>query len=176
MGKVGKIKNNVFEDMGEYYLMADQNDNICLIDKDDYERISQCYWGKYKNSNYFCSFHNGVKYWLHRYIMNAHHGEYVDHINNDFNDYRKKNLRICNNAENNRNRWLQKNNTSGYPGVDWAKREQKWRARIKVDGIEIHLGYFQNKADAIKAKQNAEEKYFKDFSYNNSQGATSNVC
>jgi hypothetical protein len=108
--------------------------------------------------------------------MNAKSGEYVDHKNNDFNDYRKENLRVCNNAENNRNRWLQKNNTSGYPGVSWAKREQKWRAKIKVNTKEIHLGYFDNKDDAIKAKQAAEEKYFKEFSYTNSQQEASHVC
>jgi hypothetical protein len=64
---------------------------------------------------------------------------------------------------------LQKNNTSGYPGVSWAKREQKWRARIKVDGKEKHLGYFNNKDEAIRAKKYAEEKYFREFSFENSQ-------
>lgn len=174
---MGKRFNNLFEDMGSYYIMYDKQNNFCLIDKDDYNKISKGYWGKYKDSNYFCSLIEGKKYWLHRYIMNAAHGEYVDHINNDFNDYRKSNLRLCNNAENNRNRWLQKNNTSGYPGISWAKREQKWRSRIKVNGQEKHLGYFDNIDDAIFAKRIAEEKYFKDFSYSNSQKkGLKNVC
>lgn len=164
-----RIYNNLFEDMGNYCLMYDRNGNSCLIDKSDYQRISRGYWGKYKNSNYFCSNVDGKKQWLHRYIMDATKGEYVDHIDGNFDDYRKINLRICNNAENNRNRGLQKNNTSGYSGIGWAKREQKWRARIKVDGKEIHLGYFKNKNDAILAKKHAEEKYFGEFSYNNSQ-------
>lgn len=164
-----KIFNNIFKDVGDYYLMYDKHGSCCLIDKDDYDKVSQVYWGKFKNSNYFSGSINHQKYWLHRYIMNAHKGEYVDHIDGNFDDYRKTNLRICNNAENNRNRGLQKNNTSGYPGVNWAKREQKWRARIKVDGKEKHLGYFDDKNDAIAAKKYAEEKYFGEFSYNNSQ-------
>lgn len=166
---MGKIFDNIFEDKGSYYVMCDQRGNSCLIDKDDYSKISQGYWAKYDNDNYFCSYIEGKKWWLHRYIMDAQPQEYVDHINNNFDDYRKINLRLCNNAENNRNRGLQKNNTSGYPGVGWVKREQQWRARIKVDGKEKHLGYFNNKDDAINAKKIAEEKYFGEFSYKNSQ-------
>lgn len=174
---MGKIFNNVFEDMGDYYIMYDKNGNSCLIDKDDYDKVSRGYWGKHKNSNYFAGTINSKKHWLHRYIMNSQQGEYVDHIDGDFDNYRKINLRICNNAENNRNRGLQKNNTSGYAGVSWAKREQKWRARIKIDGKEKHLGYFSNKDDAILAKKYAEEKYFGEFSYYNSQQrGLKNVC
>lgn len=174
---MGKIFVNLFEDMGNYYLMYDRNKNSCLIDKDDYEKILKGYWGKHANSNYFAGTINGKKYWLHRYIMDVKSGQYVDHIDGNFDDYRKINLRICNNAENNRNRGLQKNNTSGYAGVNWAKREQKWRARIKVDGKEKHLGYFDDKNDAIAAKKYAEEKHFGEFSYNNSQQRRyENVC
>ena len=174
---MGKKFNNIFQDCEDYYLMFDMNGNCCMIDKDDYEKVSKAYWGKYKDSNYFCSCICGEKYWLHRYIVDAKSGEYVDHIDNNFNNYRRTNLRICNNAENNRNRWLQKNNTSGYPGVSWSKREQQWRARIKVDGKEKHLGYFNDIDDAIKAKKIAEEKYFKEFSYKNSQKeGLKNVC
>lgn len=164
-----RIFENNFEDAGSFYIMYDKIGNFCYIDKTDYEKVVVGYWGKYKNSNYFCSSFNGTKYWLHRYLMNASAGEYVDHINGNFDDYRKHNLRICNNAENNRNRGLQRNNTSGYPGVGWVKREQKWRARIKVDGKEKYLGLFDNIDDAINAKKEAEEKYFKDFSFKNSQ-------
>ena len=34
-----------------------------------------------------------------------------------------------------------------------------WRARIGVKGEDIHLGYFDTKEKAIKAKVKAEEKY-----------------
>ena len=163
-----KRMSNIFQDMGDYYIVQDQRGNQCLIDKSDYEKISKGYWSKY-DSNYFCCCIDNKKHWIHRYIMNAQDGDYVDHINNNFNDNRKSNLRICSNAENNRNRWLQKNNTSGYHGVSWAKREQKWRARIKVDGKEKHLGYFNSKDEAIQAKKYAEEKYFREFSFENSQ-------
>lgn len=52
-------------------------------------------------------------------------------------------------------------NTSGYKGVSWKKQEKKWVARIGFQGKAIHLGYFVNKQDAINARLEAEEKYFK---------------
>ena len=55
------------------------------------------------------------------------------------------------------------NNTSGFIGVDWVKRRQGWRARIKVEKKEISLGIFANQKDAIKARLMAEKKYFGDF-------------
>ena len=52
------------------------------------------------------------------------------------------------------------NNKSGYKGVCWAKRREKWEAYIIFKGIKHHLGYFKNKQDAIRARKLAEEKYF----------------
>ena len=52
------------------------------------------------------------------------------------------------------------NNKSGYKGVCWAKRREKWEAYIIFKGVKHHLGYFKNKQDAIKARKEAEEKYF----------------
>lgn len=54
----------------------------------------------------------------------------------------------------------QRNNTSGVPGVTFRKKEQKWYARIYLKGKEIRLGYFESKKDAIKARKEAEKKYF----------------
>lgn len=50
------------------------------------------------------------------------------------------------------------NNTSGYPGVNWDKINERWVARICVDGKRKCLGYFKNKDDAIAARKNAEKK------------------
>lgn len=45
-------------------------------------------------------------------------------------------------------------------GVGFHKRDGKWYANIRVDGELIHLGYFKEKEDAIKARENAELKYY----------------
>ena len=56
---------------------------------------------------------------------------------------------------------LSSRNKSGYKGVSWVKTRNKWRAEIGFKGERIHLGYYENKQDAINARLEAEEKYFK---------------
>ena len=56
---------------------------------------------------------------------------------------------------------LSKANKSGYKGVSWDKRSMKWRAQVMLKRKNYHLGLFDNKQDAINARKEAEEKYFK---------------
>ncbi len=56
---------------------------------------------------------------------------------------------------------LRKNNTSKVTGVSYDKQNKNWRARIFVKGKNINLGSFSNIEDAIEARKEAEEKYFK---------------
>lgn len=58
---------------------------------------------------------------------------------------------------------LNKNNKSGVTGVNWDSRKNKWRAIIMFKYKSYHIGYFENKEDAIKARKEAEEKLHKNF-------------
>lgn len=82
--------------------------------------------------------------------------------------YQKENLRLAfnNGADNQQNRNIQKNNTSGYNGIHWDRHRNKWRSRIKKNKKSIHLGYFNDINDAIKARLEAEKIYFT-FKHNN---------
>lgn len=69
-------------------------------------------------------------------------------------------LRQISGAGNSQNqRGPRANNISGHPGVAWDKRYEKWRARIKVEGTDTHLGYFTNLDDAIAARKAGEQQY-----------------
>lgn len=52
----------------------------------------------------------------------------------------------------------QKNNKTGYPGIIYINN--KYRARINYNHNSIHLGYFDTLSQAIKARKEAEKKYF----------------
>jgi hypothetical protein len=52
------------------------------------------------------------------------------------------------------------NNTSGRRGVSFNRRRQKWEAYIRFSGKHYHLGHFDEFKDAVKAREDAEEKYF----------------
>lgn len=95
---------------------------------------------------------------LHRFLLGAKKGEYVDHIDHNPLNNQRSNLRIVSNGANLRNGRIRVNNTSGYRGVSF--RDNRWRARIKVNYKDINLGHYKEKEDAIKARQKAERKYW----------------
>ena len=102
---------------------------------------------------------------LHIEIMNPEHIKNIriDHISGNTLDNRKSNLRRCNRTENNRNRKISKVNTSGYKGVDFCKSNKKYQARIAVDNVRIHLGYFKTPEEAYAAYCEASNKHHGDF-------------
>lgn len=106
----------------------------------------------------------GKNYKVHRLIWLYVYGEFpklvIDHINNIKTDNRIKNLRDVDESTNARNRGLKSNNTSGYRGVNKDNRNH-WIARITHNFKRIYLGYFKYKKDAIKARREAEKKYWK---------------
>ncbi|WP_410250452.1 AP2/ERF family transcription factor [Listeria welshimeri] len=57
------------------------------------------------------------------------------------------------------NKKLRSDNKSGYTGVTF--KDNKWIARIRVSGVEHYLGAFVTKEEAIAARKDGEEIYFK---------------
>jgi hypothetical protein len=55
---------------------------------------------------------------------------------------------------------LPRNNRSGHKGVWFEAKRQQYQAFIQVHGTRIHLGRFAKYEDAVKARIEAEEKYF----------------
>jgi hypothetical protein len=99
----------------------------------------------------------GVRYMLHKLIVLYMTGEYptskVDHIDGDGLNNKWDNLRHVTNAENGRNCSINSNNTSGHLGV--SKFRNGWRVRVKFNGIEKHIGVFQDFDQAVKASRQA---------------------
>lgn len=80
----------------------------------------------------------------------------IDHINGDRTDNRLVNLRSVSVADNNRNRRLPVTNKSGVMGVCWATSVNKWMAYVRGENSKIiHLGFFHDKAQAARARQQA---------------------
>lgn len=104
---------------------------------------------------------------LHRVIVGAKKGQYVDHINQDSLDNRRENLRICTNSENLRNRGKQSNNTSGFKGVSWNKNANKFSVRISVNGNDRFYGYFSDAKKAARVYNSLAKKLHGEFAYLN---------
>ena len=139
------------------------------LDEDDYEKFVKGYIFCLNKDGYviFSGTKDGLKNkLLHRIIMGEPDGKEVDHINGNTRDNRRENLRLCNRAENGRNRGKLSNNTSGFKGVSWNKETDKWRASIMVgDGKQKHLGYFDDPETAYQSYCLAATKYHGKFAH-----------
>jgi HNH endonuclease len=81
----------------------------------------------------------------------------TDHINGMRSDNRWENLRSVDRVENSRNMGMRGTNTSGACGVE--KHQGKWRARIMVNGKNVHIGCYDNFLVAVGKRKAAEIKY-----------------
>ena len=91
----------------------------------------------------------------------------VDHIDGDGLNNCRSNLRDGAGFKNSANRELASNNTSGYKGVGWNKRKEKWRASIMINGKPVFLGYFGTSKEAADAYDEAAVHHFGEYAKTN---------
>lgn len=108
----------------------------------------------------------GKRYRAHRLIWKYYYGkdpkEFIDHIDGNRTNNNIENLREATRQQNGFNRGPQKNNKLGIKGV--RKQKNKYRASIKINGKEKHLGMFFTIEEARLVREEAENKIFKEFS------------
>lgn len=107
--------------------------------------------------------HNLVYIWVKGYWPKG----VVDHIDGNGLNNKWDNLRDVSRKDNAKNIRRHCTNTSGYTGVNWDKRNQKWYAYIRVNGVMHNLGRYKNVNDAVVARKKAEVKF--DFHPNHGQ-------
>lgn len=111
----------------------------------------------------------GKSYKAHRlafFIMNGYLPRIVDHKDLDRDNNRSSNLRDASASESQCNRGRPKNNKSGVKGVHFNKQMNKWVARVTVNRIQYHLGYFTSLKNAISARESAANNLHGEFCHN----------
>lgn len=157
----GKPNTNSFRKYNNYMIGTTKSGVEYLFDKEDYQLISKYSWCISKTGYLVANInHRVIK--LHRYILNAPANAVVDHINGNHIDNRRENLRLTTRLGNSRNSTVSKSNIVKHLGISPCPNG-KFRARIMVHGKEINLGRFVDINDAIKARREAEIKYFGEY-------------
>ena len=158
----------VYDDYAEIIIYDKDCNEKCraLIDIEDVDKVNFTSWYLDKNGYVIskCKQTKNKGIYLHRLILNAEKMDVVDHINHNTLDNRKENLRLCTQQENTFNTTNNRKNLnkdSEEKGI--FKRSGKWEARIMYNYKNIYLGRYINKEDAIKARKQAEIKYFGEF-------------
>ncbi|MGO4470387.1 HNH endonuclease [Arthrobacter sp. M-10] len=97
-------------------------------------------------------------------------GEVVDHINHDRLDNRRANLRLATMATNQYNKPLQKNNSSGFKGIQFRKdvsSPRKYEARIAYDGKVFCIGMYELAEEAAWMRDQWAIALHGEFAYTN---------
>jgi len=136
-----------------------------IVDDDMFEYLNQWQW--YYNAGYAVRAvgkHRHQKHiYMHREIMHTPDGMETDHINGNGLDNQRANLRACTTSQNQANSNKQRNNTSGYKGVCFIKRDNKWRASVIINKKYKSIGSFENPIDAAKAYDKKAKELFGSF-------------
>jgi len=120
----------------------------------------------YINSKGYCYIsYEGAQYMAHRLIWKWWYGydpEEIDHINGDKLDNRINNLRNVDRKTNNKNSKKRKDNSSGFQGVTWHTRTNKWRSRVTIDKKQIAIGYYNSPQEAADARDSFIKEFYPD--------------
>lgn len=160
---------NYFQIVGDTCFIELNNNKFTMIDKQDFDKVNKfsgTWYADYdkRRDNWYVrgTQKNGKKIYLHRYIMDTPKDLMCDHINSNTLDNRQYNLRNVTNAENQQNqKGVIASNTSGYAGVHYDKRRNKWKSQIMVDGKSKFLGRFSTPEEAYKEYCKAKAKHHK---------------
>ena len=143
-----------------------------IVDDEDYEILSQYKWHPEINPKsenvYVSGWINNKNIRMHRFVMKLHGNEiddfHIDHKDRNGLNNQKENLRPCSHTENQHNTKKKKNGiTSVYKGVYFKVDRNKFRAHIKDNGKDIHIGYYQDEIDAAIAYNKQAIKLYGEF-------------
>lgn len=143
---------------------------VAIVDAADFEWLNQWKWsllnGKYA-ARQTGPKGQRVSILMHRLIMDTPAGMDTDHINGNKLDNRRCNLRVATRGQNNVNRGLTPNNTTGFKGVHSPKHSPRvgtyWEAVLIVNNKNVPLGAFGSPEEAGRAFDIAALEHFGEF-------------
>lgn len=121
---------------------------VALVDDEDAARVSEFYWtlvlgyavakiqvdGQWKNVP------------MHRLVMDAKPGSFIDHKDGNKLNCKKENLRWCTKAQNAWNARPKRNSTAGFKGI--SRQGHKWVVKVEANGKRHYIGSFPNQRAA----------------------------
>jgi len=166
--------------MDDNYIYFELNNQKLRIDKEDNENICYWYWTngggkKLKNPrwrkytlseglgylrmriNKKLFKHHRVVYYAYNQSWDIHHEplkNVIDHEDHDKHNNHISNLRVGDAS-------LNQQNQQNVKGYSWYKISKKYRAQIRINGKQIHLGLYEKEEDARNAYLEGKKKYHK---------------
>lgn len=125
-------KYNLYDLTHEYGIGYDSKGREFYFDIEDYDSIKDFCWCV-RNDSYVMTSNNGYLHDLIALNMGlSKNNKEIDHKNGKRFDCRRDNLRLATRYQQQMNRGMPKNNTSGHKGI--SKHRNSWRAQIGCNG------------------------------------------
>lgn len=87
----------------------------------------------------------------------------VDHIDMDHDNNRWANLRSAAHNQNGYNKGKRSDNKSGYKWVCWQANRRKWKGQVSINGVNTHVGLFDDPLVAHEACRKVAERHHGEF-------------
>lgn len=146
------------------------NDKYAICDANMFDIVNKYNWHIKDSKNiYACTNmkrESGKGYrclYLHHLILPKKENFTIDHINRNTLDNTSINLRYLEFKFNTYNSNKHRNNTSGYLGVSFYKKDKKYTSAICVDNKDIHVANRKSKHIAAKTRDLAALFFFKEY-------------
>jgi hypothetical protein len=110
-----------------------------------------------RNDGYVYAIEDGRTIYLHRLILGAKKGQYVDHINRNPSDNRRENLRFVTHQQNILN--------NAATGASWDKKRKRWCVYLKKNYKTIFVGRFRTKPEALRGRRIALAVLFPEYGF-----------
>ena len=134
-----------------------------IVDDEDYNHISKNKW-TFTQQGYAVRTYKQKREYLHRVILGAKRGQFVDHKDGDKLNNTRKNLRFVSTSQNNINRHKARpTSKSGIPGVwlkefyqkGYVRKYYGWIAEIRFNRRK-KVRMFRTKEEAIECRKKME--------------------
>lgn len=159
--------------MSDYREIPLTQGQVCRVSAHRFEYLSQWKWHAWQSAdgNYYARRAgrkaDGAKtiVAMHRQILGLVEGDGLigDHVNGDTLNNTDENIRIADPSQSSANQKKKVQNKSGFKGVHFDRRKQKWMAFINWRRKFYFLGYFPTPEAAAQAYAKAAEDMHGDF-------------
>lgn len=145
---------------------------VTLVDACDFEYLEKWNWcASLAGTTWYArrGISDGTTIYMHREVAARMDSSmtFVDHADRNGLNNRRSNLRGANQSQNIANGGMWKNNTSGYRGVTFSKRDRTWQAGTKHKGKFISLGRYATPEEAAVAYNREMVRRFGEFAFQN---------
>lgn len=165
-------------DLNDYYIVGEEahfniynqkNERIgeFIVDKEDIENVKYKKWrfshGHVVTGSPSKKQQKDLSHVITGFVPKDSPGFVVDHINGNPCDNRKCNLRICSQSSNVLNKSFTSNNTSGFIGISYVEKKDRFDPEIRKGSVRCHLGYTKTLEEAVYKRYIAEKLVFGEF-------------